>query len=103
MIVATSQVYSSAQSAITGIKSVMANAERAPIEDQTLKTYETLSYPKWEVYQDKGGQYRFRLLAPNGSCICHSQGYTTKASCKNGIESIAKNAKTSVIDKAYLK
>ncbi len=103
VIVATSQVYSSSSSAMNGIKSVIENAEKAPIEDQTLKSYETLPYPKWEIYQDKGGAYRFRLNASNGSCICHSQGYTTKASCKNGIESIRKTAKTAIIDKSYLK
>ena len=103
VIVATSQVYSSSTSALNGIKSVIENAGKAPIEDQTLKAYETLPYPKWEIYQDKGGQYRFRLNASNGSCICHSQGYTTKASCKNGIESIIKTSKDAVIDKSYLK
>ena len=102
VIVATSQVYSSSTAALNGIKSVIENAEKAPIEDQTLRSYDTLSYPKWEIYLDKGNQYRFRLNASNGSCICHSQGYTSKASCKNGIESIRKTAKTAVIDKSYL-
>lgn len=103
VIVATSQVYSSSTNAVNGIRSVIANAERAPIEDQTLKNYETLGFPKWEIYLDKGNQYRFRLLAPNGSCICHSQGYTNKANCKNGIQSIIRNTKDASIDKAYLK
>ncbi len=103
VIVATSQTYSSAASALNGIKSVIENAEKAPIEDQTLKSYEALPYPKWEIYLDKGNQYRFRLNAPNGSCICHSQGYTGKAACKNGIESIIRTAKNAKIDKSYLK
>lgn len=103
VIVATSQTYSSAASALNGIKSVVENAEKAPIEDQTLKSYEALPYPKWEIYLDKGNQYRFRLNAPNGSCICHSQGYTGKAECKNGIESIIRTAKNAKIDKSYLK
>ncbi|MBQ7333450.1 MAG: DUF1508 domain-containing protein [Clostridia bacterium] len=103
VIVATSQVYSSSTAAMNGIKSVIENAVKAPVEDQTLKAFDTLPYPKWEIYQDKGGQYRFRLNASNGSCICHSQGYTSKASCKNGIESIKKTAKDAVIDKSYLK
>lgn len=103
VIVATSQVYSSSTSAMNGIKSVIENANKAPVEDQSLKNYETLPYPKWEIYQDKGGQYRFRLSASNGSCICHSQGYTSKASCKNGIESIKRTAQNAKIDKSYLK
>ena len=103
VIVATSQVYSSSAAAQNGIKSVIENASKAPTEDQTLKSFEKLPFPKWEIYQDKGGQYRFRLSASNGSCICHSQGYTSKASCKNGIESIKKTAQNAKIDKSYLK
>lgn len=103
VIVATSQIYSSSPSAVNGIKSIAINAPKAPIEDTSLKTYTALGFPKWEIYVDKGGQYRFRLYAPNGSCIVHSQGYTTKASCKNGIASIAKNAPDAIIDKSYLK
>lgn len=102
VIVATSQVYSSAQRALQGIQSVIANAEKAPVEDQTVKGYTPVGFPKWELYEDKGGQFRFRLNAPNGSCICHSQGYTTKANCKNGIESIIRSSRNAEIDKAYL-
>lgn len=103
VIVATSQIYSSSTSAVGGIKSVIANAPIAAIEDQTLKNYEPQNFPKWEIYQDKGQQYRFRLSAPNGSCICHSQGYTNKTNCKNGIQSIIRSAKDASIDKIYLK
>ena len=102
VIVATSQVYTSSASAMNGIKSVIANAESAPIEDQTLKKFTPVPYPKWEIYLDKGEEYRFRLCASNGSCVCHSQGYTSKANCKNGIESIIKTAKDAEIIKAYL-
>ena len=103
VIVATSQIYSSSPSAVNGIRSIMVNAPKAPVEDTTLKTFTPLGFPKWEIYLDKGGQFRFRLYAPNGSCIVHSQGYTTKASCKNGIASIVKNAPDAIIDKSYLK
>ena len=102
VIVATSQVYTSSQSAVNGIRSIIANARRANLEDQTLKSYTAMPYPKWEMYIDKGGQYRFRLNAPNGSCIVHSQGYTTKSACKKGIDSIIRIAEDSEIDKSYL-
>ena len=102
VIVATSQTYGSPQSALAGIKSVTVNAERAPIEDSTLKDFKKLSYPKWEIYKDKAGQFRFRLCASNGSCVCHSQGYAQKTSCKNGIASIIRTAKDATIDKTYL-
>jgi len=102
VIIATSQVYSSSQSAINGAKSVIENASKAKIEDQTLKNFAPESFPKWEIYKDKAGQFRFRLSASNGSCVCHSQGYTNKANCKNGIESIIRTAANAKIDKAYL-
>ncbi len=103
VIVATSQVYSSPQSALNGINSVIANAESANVEDRTVKDFVPQNYPKWEIYKDKGGDFRFRLSASNGSCICHSQGYTSKANCKKGIESIIKNTKNAKIEKTYLK
>ena len=102
VIVATSQIYSSSQSAMVGIKSVISNAEKANVEDQTLKSFQPQPYPKWELYIDKAGQYRFRLCASNGSCVCHSQGYTQKSTCKKGIESIIRTVKTAKIDKSYL-
>ena len=102
VIVATSQVYSSSTAAMNGIKSVIANASTAQIEDQTLKTVTTVSFPKWEIYRDKSEHYRFRLCASNGSCVCHSQGYTSKTNCKKGIESIIKFAPGAEITKTYL-
>jgi len=47
---------------------------------------------KFELYKDKKGEFRFRLVAPNGQTIAVSEGYKTKASAKNGIDSIKKNA-----------
>ena len=103
LIVATSQVYSSSSAAVNGIQSIIANAEKAPIEDNTLKNPTKQGFPKWEMYIDKGGEYRFRLYATNGNCVVHSQGYKQKSSCKNGIESIIRCSKNAEIDKSYLK
>lgn len=47
---------------------------------------------KFEVYRDKAGEFRFRLKAANGEVIALSEGYTTKAACLKGIESVQKNA-----------
>jgi uncharacterized protein len=38
------------------------------------------------------GEYQFGLNATNGQNILRSEGYTTKAACENGIESVRKNA-----------
>ena len=52
---------------------------------------------KFELYKDKKGEFRFRLVAPNGQTIAVSEGYKTKDSAKNGIDSIKKNAPSAEI------
>ncbi|HWL76743.1 YegP family protein [Microbacterium sp.] len=47
---------------------------------------------KFDLWIDKGGQYRFNLKASNGQVIATSEGYSSKASALNGIESVRKNA-----------
>ena len=98
-ILATSEVYSSRKACLGGIQSVKKNCG-APIEDQTLKKPEELKNPKYEVYKDKAGEFRFRLRAPNGENIAAANdGYKTKAGCIKGIESIKENApKAETID-----
>ena len=54
---------------------------------------------KWELYTDKGGEFRFRLKAGNGEVIAlSSEGYKSKASALNGIESIRKNAASDIVE-----
>ena len=90
-MIATSEVYSAEKSCLNGIESVRKNCVGA-VEDQTVEGYETVKHPKFEVYTDKSGEYRFRLKATNGEVIAVSEGYKSKASCLNGIESVKKNA-----------
>ena len=73
------------------IESVKKNA-LSHVEDQTVEGFETLTHPKFELYADKAGEFRFRLKARNGEPIGKSEGYKAKASAKKGIASIAKNA-----------
>jgi len=47
---------------------------------------------KFELWTDKGGDWRFNLKASNGQVIATSQGYNSKASALNGIESVKTNA-----------
>lgn len=82
--------YKDLRSLKAGIESVRKNSG-AKVEDQTLKSYEPLKNPKFEIYLDKAGKYRFRLKASNGELICTSEdGYASKDSCKKGIASLAK-------------
>ncbi len=91
-IIATSQVYSSKDAAKKGCASVVKAAEAGRIEDQTVEGFATEKNPKFEVYADKAGELRFRLKASNGEIVAVGEGYKTKASCMNGIESVMKNA-----------
>ena len=82
--------YSSFSACKAGIESVRRNTG-AKIEDQTLQKLEQLTNPKFEIYMDKAGKYRYRLKAINGELICTSEdGYASKDSCKKGIASLAK-------------
>ncbi|BDB41503.1 MULTISPECIES: YegP family protein [Mycobacterium] len=47
---------------------------------------------KFEIYQDRQGEFRFRLKAANGEVIAASEGYKTKAAAQHGVESVRTNA-----------
>ncbi len=91
-VIATSEVYTSKSACRAGVESVRKNAAVAGVENQTEEGFAVLKHPKFEMYQDKAGEFRFRLKARNGQVIAVSEGYTAKASCVNGIESVQKNA-----------
>ena len=99
-VIATSEVYSSEKSCKNGIESVRKNAVAANIEDQTVEGFEKAKHPKFEVYNDKKGEFRFRLKATNGEIIATSEGYKTNASCMNGISSVKKNAPEAPVTEA---
>ena len=90
-VICTSESYKTLESARNGIESVRKNCA-AGIEDQTKDGFETLKNPKWELYKDKAGEFRFRLKASNGETIVAGEGYTTKENALNGISSIGRNA-----------
>ena len=98
-VIATSEVYSSEAACMNGIQSVK-NCCAGEIEDQTVEEVVAVKHPKFEMYLDKAGEYRFRLKARNGEIIAVSEGYKAKAGCLNGIESVKKNAPDAEIVKA---
>ncbi len=97
-IIASSEVYSSKASCENGVESVRKNAPVAALEDQTAEGFEQQKNPKFEMYTDKAGEFRFRLKARNGEIIAVSEGYKAKASCLNGIESVRKNAPDAAVE-----
>ena len=91
-VIATSEVYKAEASCRKGVASVIRNAPIAPVEDQTVEGFEKQKHPKFEVYTDKAGEFRFRLKARNGEIIATSEGYKSMPSCLNGIDSVKRNA-----------
>jgi len=54
--------------------------------------------PAFEVYQDRGGKWRWRLKATNGRIICDSaQGYVNKEDAYAGINSVRKYVNSQII------
>ena len=101
-IAVSSQVYSTKSACKTGIASIGKHAARCVeenrFEDQTLKTPSASTCPKFEIYFDKAGLYRYRLIASNGEsiAICE-EGYKSKSGCINGCKSVATNAQDATI------
>ena len=98
-VIATSEIYTTEAACIKGIESVKACCV-GEVEDQTAEPVDAKKHPKFELYTDKSGEFRFRLKAKNGQIIATSESYKTKASCENGIESVKKNAPDAEIAKA---
>lgn len=91
-VIASSEIYASENSCLGGVESVRKNSVIAKLEDQTEEGFKKVTNPKFEVYTDKAGEFRFRLKARNGEIIAASEGYTGKPSCLKGIASVQKNA-----------
>ena len=100
-VIASSEVYASEDSCLKGVESVAKNAPIANFEDQTKEPIKTAVNPKFEMYTDKAGEFRFRLKARNGEIIATSEGYKAETSCLNGIESVKKNVIDAKVEKSY--
>ena len=90
--IATSEVYDTLAACRKGIESVKKCALSARLEDRTGQNAKVLPNPKFELFTDKTGAFRFRLKARNGKIIAVSDGYASRAGCEKGIESVRANA-----------
>ena len=99
-VILNSKVYKTLMACKKGIESVKRNAPNAVIEDQTIAGFVTEKNPKFEIYLDKTGEYRFIFKSDDGHVIGTSERYKSKAGSQNGIESIKKNsAEAAVVEK----
>ncbi len=92
-VIATSEVYRTEAACRAGIRSVQKNAPGAGLEDCAGEGGVRISNPKFQLYQDRAGAFRFRLRARNGGIIAVSEGYSTRAACLAGVESVRRNAR----------
>jgi uncharacterized protein YegP (UPF0339 family) len=54
---------------------------------------------KFQIYQDRKGEYRWRLRARNGEVIADSnEGYSSKANCKHGIDLVKQQAASAEVE-----
>ncbi len=88
-IVATGEAYEQYASAINGIRSIQKNC-LSPVEDLTVEGASKVPNPKYQIYKDDAGKFRFRLKAPNGEIIAQGEGYESKEGCLNGIDVVRK-------------
>ena len=95
--VASSEVYETRAACRKGIESVRKAAASAPVEDLTEPDH-MVPNPKFQLYQDRSGYFRFRLRSRNGKIIAVSDDYQTKAGCENGIRSVRENAPAAEIE-----
>ena len=85
-VIATSEVYDSRKIATAG-----------KVDDLTAGE-KPMTNPKFEVYEDKRGGFRFRMKSRNGQIVAVSEGYTTLQACLDGVESVCKNAPSAEIE-----
>ncbi len=92
-----SQGYASKQKAKQGIESVKENAPGAATDDQSRDddpVEEGTSAATFELYEDEGGKFRWRLRHENGNIIADGgQGYASKQKAKQGMRSVRQNCR----------
>jgi uncharacterized protein len=98
-IVAVGEAYEKHAGCLKGIGSVQKNCNSA-IEDLTIDDNPKLPNPKYEIYKDAAGEFRFKLRASNGEIIAQGEGYESKEDCLNGIN-VVKESFDGEIEDAY--
>lgn len=83
--IGASEGYSSKAACLNGVESIRKHSQKAEIVTEGEG-----KCPKFEVYEDKAGKFRFRLIASNGEPILASESYTAKASAVAGCEAVKK-------------
>lgn len=97
-VIATSEVYTTQASCLRGIEAVRRCAAAGKILNTLDMPKKIPTNPRFEIFRDKRGHYRFRLRARNGEVVAHSEPYTTRESCESGIESVITSIQNAEIE-----
>lgn len=95
-IVAVGEAYEQHASCVNGIKSIQRNCN-SEIEDLTIEDRK-LPNPKYQVFADSGGKFRFHLKASNGEIIAESSGFPTKEECLKTIDVVKNSCNAEIED-----
>ncbi len=96
-VIATSQVYATPAPCRAAIRSVIRCVQEAALLDMTQEE-PVPANPRFELYRDRGGLFRFRLRSRNGRILLASQGYGGKSACEAGIASVRANAREAALE-----
>ncbi len=99
-IAASGEAYEKHASCLNGIKSVQKNCN-SEIEDLTIEDRKVPN-PKYQIYQDVSGKYRFRLNASNGEVIADSSSFETKQDCLKTLEVVKNSCNAEIEDLTVL-
>jgi uncharacterized protein YegP (UPF0339 family) len=100
--VAVGEAYEQYAGCLNGIRSVKKNSG-SPIEDLTEEGGPRFPNPKYQMFKDATGKYRFHLKAGNGEIIATGEGYETRESCLNGIDAVKNSVDAEVEDPFAIK
>jgi hypothetical protein len=106
IIADSSQGYASKQKAEQGLESVRTNAPGAAVVDKSRDDADDSgddgsSKADFELYADKAGKWRWRLVHRNGQIVADSgQGYASKQKAKQGLRSVKKNVRGAPVETA---
>lgn len=72
-----------------GAEEAVERVERLAPEADTL----AMGRAAFEIYEDRGGEHRWRLRHRNGNVLADSgEGYASRSGARDGVESVKRNA-----------
>lgn len=96
-VIASSEAYASMAACLRGIGSIRRCSSTTKILDLTVDS-DPPTNPRFELYRDMEGEYRFVLRARNGQIVADSEAYVTYQGCRKGIRSVQENGPDATLE-----